>query len=236
MVNARDFSGKKSAEEIRREIEKTELELARLGLEAAPAPRGRRAVWLAACAVMICVLISVAVIATVAYFSTEVTSEGNRITVGGIEVALFGDESSSEVITGNFEAVPGVSVPIDTTAKNVGAFPLYVRAKIKTEIALDEAYAEYSDEIDPSVVVYEMNTEGWTERDGYYYYNRAISAGEATPNILSAVGFHEDMDNIYKDSIVTVTVRLEIVQASGNGASALEATGWPTPEEGGEPL
>ena len=42
------------------------------------------------------------------------------------------------------------------------------------------------------------------------------------------------MGNLYKDGNILFTVRVEIVQASGNGSNAMSAVGWIEPtSEGG---
>ena len=55
--------------------------------------------------------------------------------------------------------------------------------------------------------------------------------------LLSSVTFSKQMGNLYKDSRISVTVNMEIVQSNNNGATVFDATGWPvqapTLEEGG---
>ena len=64
-------------------------------------------------------------------------------------------------------------------------------------------------------------------QDGYYYYLTPLNEGKSTKSLLSAVTFSTRMGNLYKDSRITLTVNMEIVQSNYNGATVFDATGWP---------
>ena len=179
--------------------------------------------------------------ATLAYFTTSLTSSGNIIKTGkaNFEVVdlLYDKNDPTAPPSEGVVHVEGV-FPGDTSIKtmqaaNRGKVELYVRAKIDVDITLHELYADRSDEIDESLVILHIDEENWLTRDtfdGYYYYKSILYRGETTSELFEKVSFSKDMGNIYKDATVVVKVTFEIVQANGNGENVFEATGW---SEGG---
>ena len=73
----------------------------------------------------------------------------------------------------------------------------------------------------------ESNDAGWTEQDGYYYYNRALRPGETTEPLFTTVTFAETMGNEYQNSTAAIDVTADAVQTANNGETALDAVGWP---------
>ena len=133
------------------------------------------------------------------------------------------------------EALPGYKEIREVYATNTGALSLYVRAKTDVGITLNDRYSEYQDEIDTSLVIFDIDDEYWRKSGDFYYYSVALQGGETTPVLFSEIKFSESMGNIYKDSTIKVTVLFEIVQANNNGATPEEAVGWPSGSEGGAP-
>lgn len=177
---------------------------------------------------------------TYAYFTSSAILGGNQIASGRASVTLYNvtdtsslPDSGIEDGSGGIPILPGYRVEKDVYAKNTGGVPVYIRAKIASVITLDERYSDCQDQIDMSLVSYDIDYENWTEQDGYYYYNTPLGALDSTTNLLSAVIFSESMGNIYKDSTIKVTILLETVQANGNGNSVFDASGWVSAEEGG---
>lgn len=72
-----------------------------------------------------------------------------------------------------------------------------------------------------------LNTTDWTEKDGYYYYSKPLKPGEVTAPIFTAVTFKPDMGNEYQNATATVDVSAQAVQTANNGATAMDAKGWP---------
>lgn len=177
---------------------------------------------------------------TYSYFTDSITSGANKITTGYAAVQLM-DVTSSSPDVGDLDPfvpiriLPGYSVNKTVSAKNEGSYPLYLRVKIQPAVVLDERYAGRESEIDLSLITFDIDRENWIERDGYYYYKNALKKNETAPSLMTAVNFSEEMGNLYKDSTLTVNVRLEVVQANNNGANVFEAVGWTAPLEGGAP-
>ena len=54
-----------------------------------------------------------------------------------------------------------------------------------------------------------------------------LASGETTAPLFTVVRFAAEMDNLYQNSTATIDVTVEAVQQANNGATALEAAGWP---------
>ena len=87
--------------------------------------------------------------------------------------------------------------------------------------------ADGSEQLDDAQIRLHLAEQGWVEQDGWYYYAEALPAGAQTTPLLEQVEFLSTMDNSYMECQVTVSVKMQAVQSENNGASALEAAGWP---------
>ena len=189
--------------------------------------------------ISIALLLISTVVCSYAYFVETTFSGGNTITAGRSDVTVYDitdpsqlpDPSNPDVMS----ILPDAEVSKIVYVTNSGTTPVYVRAKITERITLDERYADHQNEVDLSLVSYDIDYANWTELDGYYYFNAPVNAGESTTNLISQVIFSEQMGNIYKDSLIYVTVLLEVVQSNGNGATVFDAVGWTSATEGGAP-
>ncbi len=79
-------------------------------------------------------------------------------------------------------------------------------------------------------VTADFNTDDWTYRGGYYYYDKPLAPGEETPPLFTTVTFSSSMDEMWENAKVTVNVTVYGVQSENNGESALDAGGWPEKE------
>lgn len=172
---------------------------------------------------------------TVAYFTHTVVSPSNQIFTGKMEVELQSSSVIGDLVMpdGSVRIMPGVTVQKTVSAKNTGTLPLYVRVKVTPEIVLADAYADRKDEINLSYISFNFDNQNWLYQDGYYHYADMLTGGDATNDLFSQITFSNEMNNIYKDSKMYVTVRIEVVQASSNGENVLQASGWATTDEGG---
>ncbi len=167
-------------------------------------------------------------IATVAAGSLAFfTSEGkahNVITTGGVEIAIseWADEERTvpfEDLTG---AMPGATVTKIAEVKNTGASDAWVRVKVEKNITLSGEGTP-----DTDLVELDLNTADWTEKDGYYYYTKALKPGETTTPVFTAVTFNAGMGNEYQNATATVDVSAQAVQTANNGDTVTDAMGWP---------
>ncbi len=173
-------------------------------------------------AALILCCIAMTVGGTLAYFTAEETAY-NVITTGELSMELKeettgGKPFPEEGITG---IIPGQTVDKKVYVVNNGGVDFYVR------IGLDKAVTGADGNALPfEHITLDLNTADWTEKDGYYYYNRTLKPGEATKPLFNTVTFETTMDSDYMEANVKITVNAQAVQSRNNGTSALDATGW----------
>ena len=187
--------------------------------------------------IIMCVTAATFLCSTYAYFSDSLTSGGNTIYSGTTSAVIIDDTvlNGESVPAGTpIRIMPGQTVSKSVTAKNTGTLPVYVRIRISSEITLSDSARGREAEIDTSLVSCDIDTLNWQYHEGYYYSKLPLTAGNQSPDLFTTVKFSENMGNLYKDSSIIFNVRVEIVQASGNGSDVMSAVGWAEPSaEGG---
>ncbi len=172
--------------------------------------------------------LSVLAYGTAAYFTAQDTAQ-NVITAGNIAVALKetalpadgGDPVPFEDVIG---VMPGTEVSKIVQVENTGDHPAYIRIRVDKALTLAQGQ---EDAIDLDLVGLDIDTAHWTEKDGYYYYNQPLAAGDITPPLFTQVSFSKEMDDRYQDGRAAITVLVSATQAENNGDTALQAAGWP---------
>lgn len=172
--------------------------------------------------------LSLAAYGSIAYFTAEDTA-ANVITAGNVRIAL----RESAVPEGGGDPVPfadvigvmpGAEVSKVVEVENTGDKDAYVRIRLDKELTLME---DAAGETDLSLIGLNIDTENWTEKDGWYYYGRVLKTGETTEPLFTSVAFSKDMGDVYQNGRVKIAVHASAVQADNNGDSAREAAGWP---------
>jgi len=191
---------------------------------------------------MLCLLATLSA-GTMAYFRVENTA-WNVITTGGIEMKLIERRAAADGETdfpeeGVDDMAPGAAqskiVAVENTGndRNGTANSIYARIRITKAIQPAEGVKE---KLDPENVVLDIDNMNWTEKDGYYYFTGMLEEdlnpgelppGAKTPPLFNTATLKASVGNEYKNSVITVKVRAEGVQAKNNGDSALTAIGWP---------
>ena len=168
---------------------------------------------------------------TAAFFTDDVRTR-NVITTGDVEIDLLEWADADETVpfpeTGVSGVMPGLSVTKIVEIKNEGTTPAFVRMKAEKDIKLAEG-----SQIKPdlSLITLDIDTEHWTEKDGWYYYYKALEPNEMTAPLFTTVTFEKAMGNEYQNATATVIVSGQAVQVKNNpGTDALSAQGWPAPE------
>ena len=169
------------------------------------------------------ICLAITAIGTLAYFTSEGTAH-NVITTGGVEIAVqeWADENKQTPFEDLKGIMPGMTVTKIAEIKNTGASDAWVRVKVEKNIKLQGKGTP-----DTGLVELTLNTTDWTEKDGYYYYKEALKPGEVTAPIFTAVTFKPDMGNEYQNATATVDVTAQAVQTANNGATVMDAQGWP---------
>ena len=159
---------------------------------------------------------------TLAYFTAEETAY-NVITTGILDMDLVevdenGDPWPAWPASGISGVMPGTVVDKVAYVDNVGGVDFYTRLKVTVTVNDGALSNEF--------VKLDYDTENWTEKDGYFYYNSVVAAGESTTPLFETVKFSEDMGNAYQNATVVVLVEADAVQSKNNTDSALTAAGW----------
>ncbi len=164
---------------------------------------------------------------SLAYF-TYVDTATNVITAGNIKISLREwavTEEGGETVP--FEdalhAMPGGDVSKIVQVENVGGEAAWVRLEVEKVIAL----AIEEGEADTSLISCDIDTENWTEKDGYYYYLHILAPGEMTTPLFTQVHFSKEMGNLYQNSRVNIQISAQATQVANNGETVWEAAGWP---------
>lgn len=160
---------------------------------------------------------------TIAFFTAEGKAH-NVITTGGVEIAVqeWADDEKTKPFENLSGVMPNTTVTKIAEIKNTGASDAWVRVKVEKSIKLQGEGTP-----DTGLVELTINTTDWTEKDGYFYYTKALKPGEVTAPIFTAVTFKADMGNEYQNATATVDVSAQAVQTANNGATAMDAKGWP---------
>lgn len=178
------------------------------------------------------IFVSICAAGTLAFFTAETTTH-NVITTGGVDIKLneWADEEKTEPFENLTGVMPGRTATKIVEVVNTGNSTAWVRVKIDTKITLAD---ENEDTTTPKPVVLDglnLGTDSidWTynTEDGYYYYNSPLDAGKTTEPIFTGVKFDASMGNTYQGATVTVDVTAYAVQYANNGATVLDAQGWP---------
>ena len=182
--------------------------------------RKKRIVVLAA---LICVLAMLAT-GTYAYFTAEETAY-NVITTAKLSMELVETTTGGQPWPedGVHGVMPGMVIDKIVTIENNGGVDFYAR------IALDKIITDAegkTDTLNFENITLDINTEYWTEQDGFYYYNAALKPGETTEPLFTAVTFEPELGNDYMDATIEIDVLAQAVQSRNNGDSALTAGGW----------
>ena len=169
-------------------------------------------------------ILAVISVGTLAYFTSEQNAE-NVISAGNIKLEIHEKTASGEDFPKEgIIVMPGDTVSKIVTVENTGDHPLYLRVKL-TEGVSDEALT------DDDCLDININRSCWLEKDGYYYYYRALQSGETTEQLFSEVYFDlYNIDNKYLGKYFTLNVAASAVQSENNGSDVLNAMGWPEEE------
>ncbi len=182
--------------------------------------------------VLIC--LSILASTTLAYF-TDTGTARNVITSDGIDIAIEEwQETPAGLIPYPSQAItvmPGISVSKIVTVRNQDARG-FIRASL--ELTLKDATGKEMDiaaETMDKIIHLAMNTQDWTEKDGWWYYGSAVNTGEVTQPLMTAVEFDgPNMTNEFQNCTLEIHVYAQAVQAANNGNTVMEAAGWPEEE------
>ena len=169
---------------------------------------------------------------TAAFFTASETAH-NTITTHKVDIEI----QETTIVTdenGLIEELPFGSVifdsvmPTATVSKIVkvqmpeDSADAWARVRITKDVILADGTAGNADYI-------LIDTEdGWTAgEDGWYYYEKPMTSGDITTPLFEEVQFSQAMDNTHQRATANIIITAQAVQTAHNGATALEAKGWP---------
>lgn len=179
---------------------------------------------------VLAICISVLIYTTIAYFNTADTAR-NVITSGNIKIELQETTlvNDSEIPFKEsrdiYNVMPGQEISKIVRVENTGDNPAYIRISVAKAIRLAEG-AEGTP--DTRLISIDYDSTNWTlGDDGYYYYNKPLSAGDTTEPLFRNVIFDATMGNMYHNSKAVIEVSAQATQVKNNGTDVFTAAGWP---------
>ena len=179
-----------------------------------------------AAALVCCVAIAAA--GSLAYFTAQETAD-NVITTAVLDMTLHEETSGGAPFPqgGVLNVLPDSEVDKIVYVENSGEADFWCRISIEKSIQAAEGVDA---KLNFDHITLDINTADWTEKDGYYYYNRPVKSGEFTEPLFTQVIFGKELGNEYMNATVVIKVHAQTVQCKNNGTSALDAMGWPEAE------
>ena len=165
---------------------------------------------------------------SLAYYTT-VGKATNVVTSGDIQLKIHEKTADgSDFPAEGVYVIPGDIVSKQVSVENVCSHPFYLRVTLESK--------SDNPELDPDeIMILNINTENWTYRNGFYYYNRPLQPGEYTVPLFTTVEFvGNKIDLSHSGSTMSLTVNGYAVQSENNPAkNPWDATGWPKITGGG---
>lgn len=190
----------------------------------------KRIVALAVCAMCIATVAS----STLAYFTDE-QHVHNILTSGGISIQVVetmqgeGDAMVEFPKEGLRGIMPGTVVSKTVQIQNTGANEAWIRVKVDSSIIdADGKNLALNLQDGTEVITYDV-LDGWQPgTDGYFYYEKPVPVQMLTTPLFETVRFAPKMGNEYQNCTANIVISAQAVQTANNGASVMDASGWPT--------
>ena len=184
----------------------------------------RQIAWIAA--IVCCVAMAAA--GSLAYFTAQETAY-NVITTASLDMTLHEETAGGKPFPedGVLNVLPDSRVDKIAYIENSGEAEFWCRMRIEKSIRAAEGVDA---ELNFDHIALDINSDAWTEKDGYYYYNKPLKPGECTEPLFTQVRFGRELGNEYMNARLVIEVHAQAVQSRNNGTGALEAAGWPEDE------
>ena len=178
--------------------------------------------------IIVIVLLSIALVIA---FITRSTIAKNVITFGSLKIELIEttlDETNQERKVDDNDILDITHKPKLSRIvkiKNLGKHDFF--ARVSLHLVGTDANNQVFDAT--RYVFYNVNTEDWIYKDGWYYYKKIVKQNDITSNLITGVNF--DVNNItsnYPDGKFKLDIKAEAVQAENNAENVLDVLGWPS--------
>ena len=177
------------------------------------------------------VTITMAVIGGTSAFFVTSDRAHNVITTDGVSIDLIestdrvGVDGRSIPFTNIDNAMPGGTYSKIPQVKNTDHGDVWVRILVKNSVKnADGAVVPAPND----AITANYNTHNWLNGgDGYYYYYRALKAGETTEPLFTEVSLSKGLATTFADASFNIELTAQGVQVANNGNNVYEAEGWP---------
>lgn len=167
---------------------------------------------------------------TSAFFVTSDRAH-NVITTDGVSIDLIENTNRVGVdgrpipFTNINNAMPGDTFSKIPQVKNTDHGDVWVRILVKNSVKnADGAVVSAPND----AITANYNTHNWLNGgDGYYYYYRALKAGETTEPLFTEASLSEGLATTFADASFNIELTAQGVQVANNGNNVYEAEGWP---------
>lgn len=162
---------------------------------------------------------------SLAYYTT-VGRATNVVTSGDVQLQIHEKTAGgADFPEEGVYIIPGDIVSKQVSVENICNHPFYLRVKLVS--------ASTNQSLDPKEALkLDIDTDNWTEKDGFYYFDHILEPGETTPCLFTQVEIvGSKVDQTHIGSTLSLTVNAYAVQSEHNPAEhPWEAQGWPMEE------
>lgn len=170
------------------------------------------------------ILMTVLTQPSLAYYTT-IGKATNVVTSGDISLKIHEKTADgTDYPTDIVKIIPGSIVSKQVSVENVCQHPFYLRVQLVSASTNTQLSAQ-------DCLALDINTEKWTEKDGFYYYNQILQPGQITVPVFTEVEVvGEKVTTEHIGTTLSITVNAFAVQSEHNPAEhPWEAAGWPAP-------
>ncbi|MGN0355492.1 MAG: hypothetical protein ACI4EI_10510 [Muricoprocola sp.] len=140
-------------------------------------------------------------------------SSGNLVTIGTYQNQIVEEYREPGQVH------PGQTVEKKVSVSNTGSVDTLIRVQIQKMFGTEEKDGTFIEDktLDPEMIQISCDTEYWTKKGDYYYYNQVLKAGEITRKpLFEQYVLSDKAGNEYMDKAARIIVTMESVQAEGN--------------------
>lgn len=176
------------------------------------------------------VIVLFVVTSTVAYI-TRSTVANNVITFGSLKMKLLQttlNENNEEIEVDNNEDI-NITHKSELSRivkiENLGKHDFYARISLNM-VGTDSNNNEFDAN---EYVTYDVNTNDWIYKNGWYYYKKIVKQNELTSNLITNIEFNiNEITTKFPNGNFKLDIKAEVVQAENNADNVLDALGWPS--------
>lgn len=168
----------------------------------------------------IAVCVSILAVGSLAYFTAQDSAE-NHITTGNLAIDVVELGADGQPFVNQTSIMPGDTVVKEVSVENIGDSTAWIRVKVTMTCTAN------GETLSTDGITLDYNTAEWIYSNGYYYCNSQVEANNSTANLFNNVTFDSSLGNEYQNAELIINVEADAVQYANNGATVMEAQGWP---------